>query len=422
MSSDKSTPIILNFKSAKNGLTPPLVGSLPEISEFSADVTRLTNFSIPLRTFDSYSFQRSVLTPAAPFRFTAPGVDAKTRMAIRSGDTVELLALNKKGDTKQIAVGYVDETDTHVSATRVEYVITGRDTLGQLVDNASVDIKNKVTYFKATTLDDLLVQIIKNTRIPQKIIKQSVPSGSLLFVSSPTETKMNSLQRYLEITNCLVWTKPNGQVVIGKPNFAQLNQGILTCGQPSLFLVGTNPNLGVSNVVDVRVRRNINTAIRTIIVQLQTAATVDGLFHEKTNSIKDIRDFSGSNVGRSIFEIFTYSKGNDATNQLTQVGTPGVNSSSGTIGEAKALREIARSNVQVLDVEITVQGHFNENGEVYDVDQMYIVNVPDEDIEDPMYVYEVTHELTLDHGMITKLRLCRPGTIVADAPQIPSLF
>ena len=75
--------------------------------------------------------------------------------------------------------------------------------------------------------------------------------------------------------------------------------------------------------------------------------------------------------------------------------------------------------MQVLDVEVTFQGHLNSNGVVYDIDQVYTCNIPDENVSEDLYCYAVTHELTLDHGMITKLKLCKLGTIVASAYKVP---
>lgn len=66
-----------------------------------------------------------------------------------------------------------------------------------------------------------------------------------------------------------------------------------------------------------------------------------------------------------------------------------------------------------------VEGHFNEFGYLYNVDQIYNVDILDEDIKEPMYVYHVSYELTLEHGMMTRMRLCRLWTICAYADQLP---
>lgn len=380
MSANLSSPIVLDIKSAQKGATALFQ---------------------PLRTFTSYSFDRNVMIPAAPFRFTAPGIDPFIRQSIRSGDMVELFAIGTDGSRLQIATGFVDETDTHITPSHVEYVITGRDTMGQMVDNAAVDSNNRVIQTTNLKLDAVLSQLIQNTRIPAGIQVQNIPDGTLLFQTTPGETKINALQRYLEFTNCLVWSMPNGQIKIGKPNFSANPSGQLSLNRA---IPQTN------NLLEARVRRNVNTAIRQIVVQLQTLSLVDANAYTKQNADQDMLNISGSLGGRSVFDIFSYGQGTDSVNQITQVGN--FSGSPYKLGEAKALREIAKDNMKIIEVEAVVKGHLNDSGFVYDVDQIYSVVLPDDNVMENMYVYAVTHELTLEHGRTTRLKLVRLGTIV----------
>ncbi len=64
------------------------------------------------------------------------------------------------------------------------------------------------------------------------------------------------------------------------------------------------------------------------------------------------------------------------------------------------------------------QGHINEQGNIYNVDQMYTVQIEDEDVNEDMYVYDVTYDLTIEHGITTRLKLCKRGAIVAYAAAI----
>lgn len=361
----------------------------------------------PLQTFTSYSFERNILVPAAPFRFTAPGVDPAVRQAIRSGDMIELFAVGLDGTKQPIATGFIDETDTHVNPSHVEYVLTGRDTMGQLVDNAVVDAQNRVVQTSGVTLEVILKTIIANTKIPQGYQTQQIPNGSLLFQTNPGETKINALQRYLEITNCLIWSLPTGQLKIGKPNFTQASQGTLSLNR----VPGS-----VNNLLEARVRRSVHTAIRQIVVQLQDLNLVDAGAYTVLNQDQDMLNISGNLCGRSVYETFTNGQGNAAVNQITQVGNS--NGDPKNLGQAKALRELARDNMKIIEVEAVVKGHLNPNGQVFDVDQVYSVQIPDDLVAENMYVYSVSHELTLDHGMMTRLRLVRLGTIVV-AEQLP---
>jgi prophage tail gpP-like protein len=358
--------------------------------------------AVSLRTFTSYSFDRNIMTPASAFRFTAPGVDKASRNAIRSGDLVNLWAISPDGSKNPIATGIIDETDTHGSAKSIEYVLTGRDVLGQLVDNSAVDAQNKIVNTSNFTLDAILRLLIKNTRIPSGFKSQQIPNGQLLFQTNPGETKINALQRYLEITNCLVWSQPNGQLILGKPNFTQ---------KPSGKLFSSSQFANGNNMIDWRVRRNLNQAIRTIVSQLQTLGQVDAGSYTKNNNDPDMLKVVGAGVGRSVYSRFSYGGGNESVNTVTQVGNQSGNPRK--IGDEYALRELARDNMKVLDVEAVVVGHVNADGLPYNIDQIYSVFIEDEDVKEDMFVYGVSYELTESLGTMTRLRLCRLGSIVA---------
>lgn len=380
MIEDVSKPILLSFKSAAPN------------SE-----------SATLNSFTSYNFERNILVPASAFRFTAPGVDKAQRKAIRSGDMVELWAVDSLGSKQQIATGFVDETDTHIVPEAIEYVLTGRDTLGQLVDNASVDAQNRIINVKEASLGTILGELLKNTRLPLSFVPQQMPNGVFLFQTNPGETKISALQRYLEFTNCLVWTLPSGQVKIGKPNFTQKRQGILileSAGQSN-------------NILDARVRRNVNQAIRQIVSQLQTQDQVDAGSFTKNNNDPDMRRISPALGGRSVYRHFSYGQGQDSVNTIVGVGNQSGNPRK--IGDELSLREIARDNMKILDVEAVVKGHLNENGNVYNIDQVYGVRIDDDDVGEDLYVYSCSYELTKEHGRLTRMRLCRLGTICAYA-------
>lgn len=411
---DKSGPLSLTFKSAQT--TPPTLSTaLPSILSGPAPLAQAVFGTIgrvaTLATFNSYSFERNILSPSAPFRFTAPGISKEIRKSIRSGDTVQLLVTDRNGKKVPIATGFIDETDTHGSSTSIEYVLTGRDTMGQLVDNTAVDKSNKLQNIKTITMKNLAKQLLLNTRIPQGLILKSVDTSPLLFRTNPGETKMATLQRYMEYTNCVAWTAPNGQIILGKPSFNQTPSGTLIAQYANV------ETKAATNVLDFRVRRNVNSAIRQIILQLQSLTGIpDQGNYTYPNEDADVKAVAESLAGRSVYEVFTYGKAEVSVNKVIHVANS--SGSPTTLGQAYALRRIARENVNVLDVELTVKGHLNSEGGFYDVDQVYNVSIPDEDLSQPLYVYAVTYSLTIEHGMMTKLRLCKLGTIVANSAQV----
>lgn len=380
MSTDQSIfPINLDFKSASGSPTYTTIN-----------------------TFTSYSFERSVLVPASAFRFTAPGIDKATRKSIRSGDMVSLYVKGLSGVSQQLSTGFIDETDTHGTAHSLDYGLPGRDTVGQLVDNTAVDADNRVINVKDVTLDAIAKLLIANTRMPQEIINNGVPNGTLLFQTRGGETKINALERYLQFTNCLIWAAPDGRLVIGKPNMFQPPMG-------SLINKSSDPT--TNNVLEFRVKRNVNQAIRQMVTQIQNLDQVDAGAFTKMNSDPDVSALASAKVGRSVYSVFSYGQGTDAANQIVQVGNSSGNPK--VLGEAYTLREIAKENMKVLDVEVVVRGHINENGFAYNTDQVYSVNIEADDVAEDMYVYACSFDLTLDHGATTKLHLCRLGTIVA---------
>jgi prophage tail gpP-like protein len=288
----------------------------------------------------------------------------------------------------------------------VEYVLTGRDMIGQLVDNAAVDANNQIRHTAQMTLAEITRFLIRGTRIPPQFRMQGIPHGPLLFQTQPGETKINALQRYLEFCNCLVWAAPNGQVVIGKPDFTNKLGGVLKVSR-------SDPS--GNNVIEARVRRGLNGAIRQIVTQLQSLGSVAPAPYTVLNSDRDMSRLAASQVGRSVYRTFSYGGATDIVNVIQKVGNSG---SPFDIGRALSLREIARENVRVLDVELVLRGHVNPDGEPFDIDQVYDVQIEDDDVAEPMYVYGCNYSLTPDTGMLTTLRLCRLGAIVAYGEQI----
>jgi hypothetical protein len=183
------------------------------------------------------------------------------------------------------------------------------------------------------------------------------------------------------------------------------------------FICSDDPKVrSANNVIDARVRRNVNGAIRKIVTQLQTMDKVPPSSFTLNNMDPDVRALSSAKVGRSVYELFSYGSGAEAYNQIFQIGNS--DGAPKTIGEALSMRKLARENMSVLDVELIVEGHFNALDIPYDVDQIYSVRIDDENLNEDLYVYSVGYDLTGDHGMMTHLRLCRRNTICADVPVI----
>lgn len=366
-----------------------------------------TKKTVPLATFSSYSFDRNILIPASPFRFTAEGVDKADRIAIRSGDLVQLFIPYKSAPLNiPLATGYIDETDMHLNANALDYVLTGRDTIGVLVDNAAIDKDNNVIFIKSISLADIVALMMQNTRLQSygKPVSQQAPNGNILLQTNPGETKINAIQRYLEYTNCLLWSNAAGQPVLGKPNMTQRPLGTLIA----------NPKDKNNNILECRVKRNTNNAIRIMASQMQNLESVNPAPITMKNQDRDVLKIANDLGGRSVYRVWSLGNGMDAVNNLSQVGQGNFNS----IGHQLTLREIARENMKVLDVEAVVEGHINDSNIPYAIDQIYNIKIDDESVDEPMYVYACRYDLTKDRGMLTTLRLCRLGSIVYGSSQL----
>jgi prophage tail gpP-like protein len=326
-------------------------------------------------------------------------------MAIRSGDVVRLYVENDNNKTAIVGVGFIDETDTHITPGSLDYSITGRDVVSQLVDNDAVDVDAQMVFFERANLNNLVSTLLKGTRMMgSHLTKQLATNAPLAVQTNPGETKIAVLQRYLTWLNGLVWANNDGQLIVDKPNFAQTPKGSLT-------LKYSDPS--GNNLIEGRVKRNVNQAIRRIVTVLAGTEGAASLVKQFTlnNMDQALKPYRGLNVGRSVMRTFDYASGSDTLNQ--GIGLAKGSYEPQTVGRAYSAREVAKENMQILDVEAVVQSHFNEFGQLYDVDQVYAVEIEDEKVAEPMYVYSVSYELTMDHGMITRMRLCRLYTICA---------
>lgn len=361
--------------------------------------------TVDVGTFTSYEFDMNMLVPASAFRFTANGVSKEDRLAIRSGDTSMLYARNVEGREFRLATGFIDETEFHLTAKNKDYLLTGRDTLGQLIDNSAIDASNNIIHLAQASVASVANVLLQNTRMPKEVVQRNAPSGPLLFQTNPGETKINALQRYLEYTNCLVWALPDGRMAIGKPNMSQSSADTLAIRE-------SDPRF--NNVLEIRVKRAPALAIRTIAVQVQELGVTDPGQVTVANSDADVALLAKRGVGRSVYRLFSQGNGTDAVNQLNQVGGGGGLQS---IGKGYALREIARDNIKTLEVTAVLRGHIDNAGNPYAYEKMYDVIVEDEDLQERMYCYACKYSYTKEQGPTTTLRLCRTNALVADVPQ-----
>jgi len=392
---------------AKSGRFPPvvlIVKPLQDPMDFSNPLQKFTvgvgGGELLLQSFLNYSFSSSILIPVDTFSFSfvTPDGPALNRQ-VRCGDLVTLEA-----NGRTIATGIIDQTEVETDATTGEKsTISGRDLLGQLEDQDAISLYNKPIWLNSTSIRNGVMSLAENTRITQ-IIERDAPGGSFLLGTDVGESKLSALQRFLDPLNCTFWMGPNGELIVGKPNFKQPISGRIVLSKKDR----------ISNVISMNVIRAA-TSIPNIVLPIWTGQeeTVDRIQEKsalQNMAIEPNRLFkSGHKVPKTVV----------VSNPIAddRISAPVVSSSlkaagGDFLGNA-ALREIARANVNEIIVQAVVPGHFNDNGEPFQVDTCYDVVYDRGDVDEKMYLFQVDYHMDSERGQTTNLYFCRLGCIVA---------
>lgn len=383
-------------------------GRQPRVELLIKSITNEDSPGFRLSNFLSYSFSSSILTPVDTFsfQFVAPQDERPTTQFLKSGHLAQLI-----GNNIPFATGILDTVDVEISSSEGESVnIEGRDLMGQLEDNETVDTDSKAEYGNNYTIRETLSYLTRNTRIPQSFIIRNVadPSRPYLFATEPGETKLSALQRYLEPLNLVAWMSPEGKIIVGKPNFAQESEG-------KLYILKDSRR---SNVLGMKISRS-DTLIPNYIVPIWTGQENTVSRASTEQAIKNPLEGPSRlfKAGHKVIKTIVVSnpqatnpQGLAETNRLTAAGS--------NLLQAYAKRDLARANINALSVQVKVAGHYNENGEPYIVDTCYDIQCDRAEVDERMYLYSVEYTLTEEEGQITFLNFCPLGTIVADAPVV----
>lgn len=360
------------------------------------------NQIITIDRFLSYEFNSSVLTPIDNFSFTfsAPDSESIPTQTIRPGDIVILRANNFS-----LSTGFIDTVGIEVDAVNGEMVtIQGRDYMAQLEDNDSIAIDSAPIYSDNFTVEQVIKLLVQNTRIKNVPVDvRNAPTGGFLFATEPQETKLSSLLRYLEPLNILVWMSPNANIIVGKPDMAQDSRG-------RLFISKTNRR---SNVLSMMVTRN-TTKIANIIVPIWSGqeGVVDRVGQEQAIYNPRREPTRLRKQGHTVIKtvVVSNSTGNDPQSQAQVVNT--INSARSNLLQAYATRELARQNMDELQVSCEIGGHYDENGVPYRIDSVYKIENDRAAVDEKMYLYEVNYTMD-EQGQRSTLNFCPLGSIVA---------
>ena len=358
---------------------------------------------VTIDRFLSYSFSSSVLVPVSSFSFEIKlADDFALKNYVRPGDIV---TINAGENQISLCTGIVDTTEVETDGTSGERCyIVGRDLMSQLEDNDAISIKSVPMWGNATTIDEVMHHMLKHTRIRSDFANRGVTDKPLLFATEPGESKLTALQRFLEPINCLAWMSPDGRIIVGRPNMKQPPISEIYCSRADRQ----------SNVLAIKSTRS-ETLVANIAVALwtgqETSANKTGKeqrFENPAEGPKRLRD-ANHLVIRTI--VVSSPVSNNAQG-LSDVNKLEAGSSSFLQGYAKRL--VARENINELVVQVVMPGHFDPKGKPYVVDTVHHVYYDRDGIDDDLYCFGVSYEMSEAQGPTTRLQFCKFGSIVAD--------
>lgn len=368
--------------------------------------------SLFIDRFLTYKFDASVLVPVDTFEVTIAMPDelASFDTLVKEGDIVTMFA-----NGVPMSVGIIDQTDIEVDAQFGEKItLVGRNLLAQLEDQDSVSVDAKQIYSRNFTVSQAVQNLIINTRIPTAIVLQNTPKLAYFFATEPGEKKMQSLHRYLEPLNCLVFMNNQGQIVVGKPNFSQAAKGTLKLSKSER---------NSSNVAGMKVIRS-STQIPNIVLPIwsgqESVQSIVGKQQAMYNSAAGPTRLrkAGHHVPRAVvISNPDANKPQEATDIIVSAQQSNRAGSSNLL-QAYGKREVARENVHEVIVECQVApGHYNDSAEPFAIDTCYHITFDRGNIDEDMYLYQVSYQGDLN-GQKTSLYFCRKNTIVSDVAAV----
>jgi len=311
-----------------------------------------------------------------------------------------------------ISTGLIDTIDVETDEKNGTSIgITGRDLIGQLEDQETVSLNSSIIYASSYTPKQVIAALTKETRISSNPILADSPKSSYLFATQPGESKLSALQRYCEPLNILFWASPNGQIVIGKPAMFSASLGRL----------GISRERRTSNVLSMRSTRS-STQIPNLMIAIWNGqeTTQNRVSPEQVLINKSPGPQRLLNLGHKVIKSVVVSTPQGATAQdLSNVNDLNVANQSVRAGgsnllQAYAKRELARANLNDLQVQCQVVGHYNETGVPYAPNQVYRIQYDLDKIDEDMFLFKVEYTFDISQSQKTNLFFCRRTAIVSD--------
>lgn len=380
---------------------PPVIATIVPVS---AKTEGRAEDYYRISTLLEYSFESSILIPSSSFSFSfaAPDDPRPITEYISEGDMVVLSC-----NDQVIATGLVESIQMEVQMQLGERItVVGRDLIGQWEDHDAVTLGADPMRDGYYTLQEVFNQLKANTRISQLDVQGISRNITQLFATTPGESKMTALTRFLEPINCVAWMQPNGRMIIGRPAFDGPKAGDIICSKEKknsnvlsinvTYAAGRIPNVVVpiySGQDDL-----LSRAPQGILVN---KARKPNLLYQRGHQVikTAMTSIPEGNTVQDNAEIGKLEQAGGNVNTLVKQG---------------ALRFFARANVAEMIVQAVVPRHLNKDGVPYSIDSLYYVDFDRGGVQELMYLYEANYTLSEEQGQRTNLFFCRLGTIVAN--------
>lgn len=384
----------------KNGRFPAVEVLVQRIDKTKRSRASQDSDSVSLlKNFVSYSLSSSMLIPVDSFSFSFKpefeDKDATMDDLVREGDIV-VVSVNGK----TMMTGVVDAVGLSQGAEEV-VSFYGRDMLGMFESQDAVSADMGPVFATTMTFQDVFNKLKIGTRSDTLRLQGVSKTTKGLFSTQPGESKLAALMRFIEPFNALVWTDPDGTIVIGRPS----NQD----DGDKFFADKKNRT---SNVLDFETNRAAGRIPNGVLGVWSGAAQAVGVYITSVTNNPAERPDALRKAGHKITKSIVVSvpdpkspEGLSDLNGLTQ----------GNYVDNMIARMIARENVQEIDVRVVVPGHTNEKLAPYSADRVcHIYNdlVP---LDEAMYCYQVEWSFSEGTGQTTGLHFCRRNTIVPGA-------
>lgn len=365
--------------------------------------------TVELDTFISYSFQSSIIVPVDTFSFTftSPTRERTSFLDyVQEGDVAVLKCETIQGE-RTLSTGIIDVVDIETTISGEIVTVQGRDFISQLEDQTCVNLNADPLPFGNYTIDQVMKYLLGNTRIKKYKIQNVSGTLSGYFAAEPGETKLSALLRYAESLNILIWSAPDGTLMIGKPKMQEASKGALIMDRDKK----------TSNIIGMKATRN-STSIPNVILPMWNGQEYVTARIAKDSAFSNVAEGAKrlARRGHVILRVISTSipSGGDVTTQTQLTTLTQAQAGGSTFMQALAKREAARENMKELEVQALVYGHYNDDLEPFVSDSCYHAVYPSAKVDEKLYLYSVTYEISPDGGPRTRLNLCKLGTIVSD--------